>query len=127
MPLEVSGQRRGGHNKPQHNWDGPVLRDAAARLEAFPAGERLLIVVSDGEPSGPSDAERALHRAVSHVTASDIHLIGVGLGPGTQHVAKYYPDHLANVPLNQFPADLGRLLDRLLTSSIRGAHRARRA
>ncbi len=114
MPAEVSGHRRGGHNRPEHNWDGPVLLDAAARLLEYPAHTPILLCVSDGEPSGPgSDADGALRRAVSRVV-HDVVLVGIGLGPGTDHVARFYPDHIANVPLHQFPAALAAVLQRLI-------------
>lgn len=115
MPAEVQGGRPGGHNRPEHNWDGPVLERASEILLDRPPGTRVLLVVSDGEPSGPSDGEQALTRAVQRITRqTDLMLLGVGLGPGTEHVARYYPDHLASVPLQHFPAALGGLIERVL-------------
>ena len=114
MPHEVEGARVGGHNRPQHNWDGPALRAAAERLQAHGARDPILLVVSDGEPSGPGDAADELRRAVDDVVAAGLHLVGVGLGPGTQHVARFYPDHLAEVPLHAFPVALGARLESLL-------------
>lgn len=115
MPAEVQGSRPGGHNRPEHNWDGPVLLRAADLLAERPANLRVILVLSDGEPSGPADAEGALHRAVRRVLAAgEVDLIGVGLGPGTEHVAKYYPVHLANVPLAGLPVALGGCVGGLL-------------
>lgn len=111
MPAEVAGNRPGGRNRPQHNYDGPALIDAAERLLAQPAGDRLLIVASDGEPSGPEDGEGALRRAVRQIVASGVKLIGVGIGPGTDHVARYYPDYQANVPLESLPRALGGAIE----------------
>jgi cobalamin biosynthesis protein CobT len=114
MPAEVLGARRGGHNRPQHNWDGPVL-DQAALLMRGRAGTPILMVVSDGEPSGPDDGERHLRHVVRKITeANDVLLVGVGVGPGTDHVARYYPVYLANVPLAELPAALGASIDGLL-------------
>ena len=111
MVDEVRGVRVGGHNRPEHNWDGPVVREAAAGLLAHPVGDRVLIVVSDGQPSGPRDAESVLRRAAAEVQADGrVHLVGIGLGPGTEHVARYYAHHAASVPLHAFPAALGRIL-----------------
>lgn len=121
MPLEVSRSRPGGRNRPEHNWDGPVLKDIAERLSDWPAATPILVVVSDGVPSGPSDGERALHQAVATVLSSGITLLGIGLGPGTGHVARYYPDAIADVPLQSFAAALGARVDQLL----RGAGRRR--
>lgn len=116
MPAEVQGRRAGGRNRPEHNHDGPVLREAATELLSFPAGDRVLVVVSDGLPSGPADPERSLREAVQAVEATGaIHLVGLGLGRGTAHVARYYRSHLAEVPLEDFPAALGQLLAKRLT------------
>ncbi len=112
MPAEVEGRRRGGRNRPEHNWDGPVLERTANRLMAQAADHRVLIVVSDGIPSGPGDGEGALRQAIDSVEGSGrVHLLGVGLGPGTAHVARFYPEHLANVPLEGLPEVLGRSID----------------
>lgn len=116
MPAEVTGRRRGGHNHPEHNWDGPVLHRAAALLRAYPASTRVMLVVSDGQPSGPGhDASAQLRTAVRQVlSGADLHLVGIGLGPGTEHVREFYPDHLANVPLRAFPERLGRVIGDLV-------------
>lgn len=113
MPLEVSGTRPSGRNRPQHNWDGPVLEAAADVLLAEPSRTPVLIVVSDGVPSGPSDPEAALHRAVAEV-GRRVHLVGVGLGPGTEHVRRFYPHGVANVPLQGFPEAIGRCIQQVL-------------
>jgi hypothetical protein len=113
MPAEVSGARQGGRNRPQHNWDGPVLESACDLLLERPSRSPVLIVVSDGLPSGPGDAEAALHRAVAAVGAR-VNLIGVGLGPGTEHVRRFYPHAVADVPLEGFPAAIGRCIQGVL-------------
>ena len=75
------------------------------------------MVVSDGAPSGPRDGSGELHRSVRRILAAgDIHLVGVGLGPDTDHVKTFYPDAIANISLEEFPAALGQLLDRLILS-----------
>ncbi|MFT7519809.1 MAG: hypothetical protein ACI9MC_001953 [Kiritimatiellia bacterium] len=117
MPAEVEGARHLGNNRPEHNWDGPALEAAAKQLTDYGASDAFIIVVSDGEPSGPKDGERALHDAVRYVLSLGIHVVGVGLGPGTEHVRRYYPDHLAETPLQRFPAALGQRLEALLTAS----------
>lgn len=129
MPDEVTGSRRGGHNQPQHNWDAPVLLDVAKRFDDYAASDRVLVVVSDGMPSGPwPDPEGQLRKAVAEVQRRfDLHLLGIGLGPGTDHVRKFYPDNLASVPLRVFPEELGRVLDNLIRGPAVGrAARLRR-
>lgn len=115
MPAEVLGSRTNGHNRPEHNWDGPVLAAAAERLRARPSNTRILLVMSDGEPSGPTDGTSELRRAVNDILAArDVMLVGVGIGPETDHVREYYPDATANVPLVSLPKVLGQCIERLL-------------
>jgi Mg-chelatase subunit ChlD len=78
---------------------------------SWPMGHRVLIVVSDGRPSGPADGGTALAAAVHELEGDGgVHLIGVGLGPSTEHVAHYYRSHVAKLPLEAFPSALGALL-----------------
>lgn len=115
MPLEVEGQRPDGHNQPGDNFDGPVLRAAAAELSEAPGSPKVLLVLSDGEPSGPGDGSSELTRAVAHtLQQAEVLLVGVGIGPGTEHVQQYYPEAIANVPLDTFAATLGQCLERHL-------------
>jgi hypothetical protein len=115
MPLEVTKRRPGGRNRPIHNWDGPVLLSAADRLMRQSASSRVLLVVSDGLPSGPNDGESALKAAIHKIeTATDIALIGVGLGPDTDHVADFFPHHHARLPLEAVPTTIGATIERLL-------------
>lgn len=111
MPAEASGNRPGGNNTPGINDDGPCVRAAALQLAEYPATQRLLITVSDGEPAGPGDSARELLDAIRDVSATPtLGIVGLGLGQGTNHVAKYYPRHMANVPEDQFADRIGGLL-----------------
>lgn len=118
MVLETRDKRPHGRNCSRYNDDGPCLREAAQELLTVPATERFLIVLSDGLPEGPQGTEascRLLREAVDWVRSStDIHLIGLGLGPSTEHVEDFYPYGQANVPLEQVPVVLGRLLRQLI-------------
>lgn len=118
LRLEVSGTRPGGNNQPGYNDDGPCLLAAAGELSDQPEVDRLLIVVSDGEPagvrSGPGDLRAAIRRLSE--PGADITLIGVGLGPDTAHVEAYYPNAVANVPVEGFSDALGELLRDVLTA-----------
>lgn len=119
LPLEASGRRRGGHNRPEHNHDGPVLLEAAGRLLQHPAPERWLWVLSDGLPTGPGDGVGPLHRAVTRVVEDGaIHVVGIGMGPGTEHVQAFYPEALPAVPLDALPEALGNLVARRVVGSL---------
>ncbi len=111
MPLEVAGRRPGGNNVPGYNDDGPCLREAAEQLLTYPADDRILIVVSDGMPAGRRSTEEDL-RHVVRLLAREPHLrlIGVGLGPDTDHVRDFYPHSRASVGLAAFAGVLAELL-----------------
>ena len=116
MPLEISGNRPYGHNCPEYNDDGPCLMEAAEQLLAYPAYDRILIAVSDGYPEGRRSSAQDLHDAIYKINESvkPITLIGVGLGPDTEHVKTFYPRSIAEVPVEKFAEQLGELLKETL-------------
>src|SRR4029077_16040000 len=103
MPLETAGTRQGGNNTPGYNDDGPCLREAAEQLLSAPADDRILIVVSDGMPAGRRSPQPDL-RNVVRLPAREprLRLIGVGIGPDTDHVRDFYPHSRASVALDRF-------------------------
>jgi hypothetical protein len=118
LPLEVEGRRPHGNNMPRYNDDGPCLLEAAEGLLARNEADRLLIVVSDGLPEGRRSNEGDLRNAVQQLSSlgRQLKLVGIGLGPQTDHVSKYYPESIANVPLERFADEIGGLLERVLLS-----------
>src|SRR5262249_14712314 len=115
MPLEVAGRRQGGNNTPGFNDDGPCLREAAEQLLSAAADDRILIVASDGMPAGRRSTDQDL-RNVARLLAREprLRLIGVGIGPDTDHVRDFYPNSRASVPLDRFAAVLAELLRSVL-------------
>lgn len=114
MPMEISGNRPSGHNCPEYNDDGPCLQEAANQLLDQPAYERILIAVSDGYPEGRDSTPQDLTDTIRRLSKQPITLIGVGLGPDTQHVKEFYPQSIAEVPVSQFADKLGELLRKTL-------------
>lgn len=111
MALEVAGQRQGGNNVPGFNDDGPCLREAAEQLLGAPADDRILIVVSDGMPAGRHSTEQDLRNVVRLLAREPrLRLIGVGIGPDTDHVRDFYPHSRASVGLDQFAGAIAELL-----------------
>lgn len=117
MREEVAGTRASGNNQPRYNDDGPCLLEAAALLDARPERDRLLIVLSDGNPEGKNSGPDDLRAAIETIHAKpNTTLIGLGLGPATEHVERWYPISQANVA----PANLAATLAGLLERSLHG-------
>jgi hypothetical protein len=115
IKLEINDQAPQGHNCSRYNDDGPAVLEASKRLLGLSASQRLLIVISDGRPEGLHSSEDDLSDALRDAEAAGISLVGVGIGAGTEHVAQYYPRHLAEVPVVEFPQRMGALVRELLT------------
>ncbi len=116
MPLEVEGNRPGGNNLPIYNDDGPCLMSAAERLIEHPASDRLMIVVSDGLPEGRHSNADDLRRVIEELTQPGVplQLIALGLGPKTHHVNGFYPEAVADVPVDHFADEIGAIIERVL-------------
>jgi hypothetical protein len=121
LPLEVEGRRPNGNNVPRYNDDGPCLLEAAEGLLARREEDRLLIVVSDGLPEGRRSNESDLRQAVQQLRSlgRDLTLVGIGLGPQTDHVSNFYPESIANVPVECLADEIGALLQRVLLAEAR--------
>ncbi|GIW67155.1 MAG: hypothetical protein KatS3mg096_023 [Candidatus Parcubacteria bacterium] len=93
----------GVHNQARWNSDGYCLQEAYQRLLRHAGKNNFLIVLSDGLPvpdpehSGP---EYELGKVIKGIlNEGKVKLIGIGLGPGTEHVRDYYPYGFANMPM----------------------------
>ena len=94
------------------NHDADALRSAFRELIRQPADEHVLVVISDGQPVGPN-AEDELHRAVAEAQ-KNVHLIGLGLGPDTQHVQLFYPHAKGGIPMSDLAREIGTVLQKVL-------------
>jgi len=119
MPQEAHDCRPGGRNRSRYNDDGPCLEEAARALAGHAAQTRILIVISDGLPEGRHSGRRELRRVIEEIEArGDICLIGVGIGPDTEHVEQFYRHALANVSVAHFAEKLGSLVRELLLDPL---------
>ena len=109
IPLEIRGQRPGGHNQPRYNDDGPCLLQAAEHLLARPEEDRILMVLCDGRPEGRHSGIRDLKNAIDTLR-SRLTLVGLGLGSRTSHVAWIYPIARANLSSDELSSRVGELL-----------------
>ena len=93
----------GVHNQAGWNSDGYCLQRTYERLLQNAGKDNFLIVLSDGMPvpdeehSGP---EYDLNKVVKDIIEEKkIKIIGIGLGPDTEHVKEYYPQGFANMKM----------------------------
>jgi len=116
MLREVSN--RGNHNKANYNSDGFCLSEASKFLAGQQSKDSFLVVLSDGipVPDGKHDgSEYELTTVVKDIRKTTKQkLIGIGLGPKTEHVKKYYPTSLPNLALSDLPETLGALLEDMI-------------
>jgi len=87
------------------NRDGYHIEYVSRMLENKPWDNKIVIILSDGEPIFPADVPLALKRH------PDIHYIGIGLGDAS--VKKYYKDYkvfFKEMDLQGLPVYLGELL-----------------
>lgn len=113
--LEVNN-RQGG--RARYNDDGWALGETSKRLAKQRAAEKFLMVLSDGLPE-ESPAHRApefdLGRVVNHIMQeTDQKLIGLGIGSGTQHVEKFYPNSLADIDVKEMAEKLAGVVKEMI-------------
>ncbi len=129
MQKEVSN--KGQHNRANYNNDGYCVDNASAILRSEQGENKFLVVLSDGQPEGDSahrvsryaflNQSEELKRVVEDISRSqDQYLLGIGLGPGTDHVAAYYPsvlpnvENIPNVNVSRLAEVLGNKLEELI-------------
>lgn len=76
------------------------LESLSERNESF----RIMFVLTDGCPDGGHQA--VINRQIRIAKEAGIHVIGVGLGRGTQGVVSSYPDHIVAENMSQLPEKL---------------------
>ncbi|NCU41809.1 MAG: VWA domain-containing protein [Candidatus Moranbacteria bacterium] len=110
------------HNggRADYNDDGWALQETSKRLARQKVAEKFLMVLSDGVPE-ESPAHRGsefdLSRVVNHIMQeSDQKLIGLGIGGGTGHVEKYYPNSLANINVKEMAEKLADTIREMIVN-----------
>ncbi len=100
--------------KAQWNDDGWALEQASERLARQKADQKFLVVMSDGTPEESPMHPRGkyeLGKMIKKVLEeTDVRLIGLGIGRGTEHVGTYYPNSIANVKVKEMAEKLAGLI-----------------
>lgn len=114
MLQEVSTSRA------QWNDDGWALEQTSERLNRQKAAEKFLIVLSDGQPvesprhrQGTYELGRMVQKVLSETNQK---LIGLGIGPDTEHVGRYYPNSLADVNIQEMAEKLADLIREVIAN-----------
>ncbi|MCR4311168.1 MAG: hypothetical protein NUV54_01185 [Candidatus Taylorbacteria bacterium] len=113
--LEVENKNPSGHNNAGDNDDGACLREASQHLANQTAREKILIVLSDGQPAmdsgrkGQGQLDRELKEVIREIRENtDQKLIGVGINSSA--VSTYYENNLPNVDAKELAETLGEIL-----------------
>lgn len=106
--------------KAQWNDDGWALEQASERLTRQKADQKFLVVLSDGTPEESPMHPRGkyeLGKMIKKVLdETDTHLIGLGIGRGTEHVGGYYPNSIANVKVKEMAEKLAILIKEVIAN-----------
>lgn len=117
--VDIAASGGGGHSSRQTD-TGWATTLASERLARQQANEKFLITLTDGKPEespAHSGAEYKLERVVNHITQeSDQKLIGLGIGSGTGHVEKYYPNSLANIDVKEMAKKLADTIRKMIVN-----------
>ena len=101
--LEVVARPRDGGTKL-----APGLRLVAKLLAKSPYREKMLWVLSDGQPFDAEEAKHLVRQLHTQVTR----IIGLGLGPSTESLGDIIPGAYTNLTPRQLPALIPRLFQR---------------
>ena len=106
--------------KAQWNDDGWALEQASERLARQKADQKFLVVMSDGTPEESPMHPRGkyeLGKMIKKVLEeTDVRLIGLGIGRGTEHVGTYYPNSIANVKVKEMAEKLAALIKEVIAN-----------
>jgi len=129
MKREVENE--GKHNRKSYNNDGYCLDKASKFLEETGSEDKFLFVLSDGKPEGDSEhhipgysestEDEELLAVVKNISEkTNQKILGIGLGPGTDHVKKFYSeknknvDNLPNINVKDLADKLALKLEELI-------------
>jgi uncharacterized protein with von Willebrand factor type A (vWA) domain len=103
MNIEVGIRREDGkESKAKYNDDAWAVKKVTDRIMSRKEKKKIVFVLSDGlpVPSGKY-TDTDLKKIIVDIEKQKIvHIIGLGIGPGTSHVSSFYTDNIASVPLN---------------------------
>ena len=109
-PLDATNRRRLArlpHSCHGHTDLAAALVAVHRRFEGHHGDPKLLFVLSDGEPDRPADTLAAARR----LKPAGIDAFGLGLGPDTAGLGRYFPANVTGIPAAEIPGAVARLLE----------------
>lgn len=101
----------------QFNVDGESVQTGAARLMTRREDRKIMIVLSDGNPSALGSGQRVLEahlrKVVKDATAAGIEIIGIGIEDDS--VRKFYPNHVIINNVTELPSLVMRKMKEFLS------------
>ena len=105
------------HNASDIGWATEV---AAERLAKQKAAQKFLITLSDYQfeesPKHPADKYELGETIKKILEKTDAHLIGLGIGRGTEQVETYYPNSITNVRAKEMAGKLAGLIKKVIAN-----------
>lgn len=106
------------HNggRADYNDDGWAVQEVFNKIKKREEKRKILFVLSDGAPEeSPQHRGFDLKQIVKKIEEDkDVHIIGLGIGSGTEHVKKFYKDNIANVDVKEFSEKLAEKLRQVI-------------
>ena len=102
------------------NADGESLLEFAERLSKRPEKNKIMIVLSDGQPAcdvGYPAEQDFLNQAIENIISRNIKIAGIGIQSSC--VSQYYPNYSIVHDLSDLPAALNDICHDMLRDSIR--------
>ncbi len=105
MLSEVDNHSGG---RADYNDDGWAVDEMYKKIKNREEKKKILFVLSDGVPvESPQHEGYDLKEIVKKIEQEkDVHIIGLGIGSGTEHVKTFYSDNIANVNIKEFSEKL---------------------
>lgn len=114
--INDASSKRCNQCKMDHNATdiGFATQVASERLAKQKAIQKFLITISDYQfeesPKHPAN-KYELKRIINEILKeSDVHMVGLGIGRGTDSVNMYYPNSVANMSVNDMAKNIAKLI-----------------
>jgi hypothetical protein len=96
-----------------------ALKYSFGKMKDVKAKDRFIITITDGDPDNYSKTENVVKEIMKN---SDIKLVGLGLGEGTDMVKRLFPAAIPNISAEELPRYLSQLLKDFIDNPQKYSH-----